>query len=109
MTSYLMRLVRSPSTYPLATFWLAAMVIVPLTVADIVNLDTGLILLTSTALFLIVIAMRRATIGLRADVEQVHILVNSQHDDLVKRVSQLIKALEMGGVAVPDPGQDGTP
>jgi hypothetical protein len=36
-------------------------------------------------------------------VEGVHVLVNSQHDDLVDRVTQLTETLERADVEVPDP------
>jgi len=107
MMNRLLYLLRSPSTYPLATFWLIAMVIVPLTVADTIQLNTTLIILTGAALILVVVASHKATVALRVDVEQVHTLVNSQHDDLVARVSQLIDALEVGGVAVPQDPKEG--
>ena len=107
--TYLMRVLRSPSTYPLATFYAVAMIVVPLTVANVLRVDISLILLTCVAVVLILVANRRLSMVLRDEISQVHTLVNSQHTDLVERVTQLIDALKEGGVAVPEPKKDGTP
>lgn len=94
MTAFIRRLLDSPSTYPLTTFWLGAMSLLFAESIGWVTLSAALAALAFLALLLIMVAFRR-------DIAVVHTLVNSQHDDLVARVQQLTDALIDSSVAVP--------
>lgn len=86
----------SPSTYPLSTFWLVAIIAVFGLGTGWWSLGTGMVILTGALIFLVVVAFRK-------DIQQVHVLVNSQHDDLLERVTQLTDLLKESGVPVPYP------
>lgn len=86
MRVYSLNLIRSASFYPIGTFWLISMVVLPSIISNWIELDTGLLLLTVTAIALILIAYRRDTVALRKDIRIVY--------------SQLI-AFEESGIAIP--------
>jgi len=95
------RVIDSPSTYPIATFWLGAMGILFAKSISWVNLPTAFVTLGFLAVLLIMAAFRK-------DVSTIHHLVNSQHDDLVDRVQQLTDALLSSGAEVPKPPSKGS-
>lgn len=94
MTSLMLKILNSPATYPLSTFWVGAMLVLAASSWDLISFAAGAVILGFLALLLILAAFRR-------DIAVVHTLVNSQHDDLVNRVQQLTEALVHGNVAVP--------
>lgn len=72
MKAYLFSVIRSASFYPLGIFWLISMGVVPSIVAEWVDLDMGLLVLTVTAGVLVLIANYRDTTALRKDLLVVH-------------------------------------
>lgn len=68
MKTYIFSVIRSASFYPLGTFWLISMGIIPSIVAKWIELGMGLLILTATAGILILIADYRDTQILRNDV-----------------------------------------
>ena len=94
MTSFIRRLLDSPSTYPITTYFLGAMGILFAKSTGWINLPTAFVTLGFLALLLILVAFRQ-------DLKVVHALVNSQHDDLVARVQQLTDALVDSNTEVP--------
>lgn len=72
MKTYLVQIIRSASFYPLGIFWVISMGIVPSIVANWIDLDTGLLVLTATAGILILIANHRDTMDLRNDIDVVN-------------------------------------
>lgn len=101
MTGYYHRILKSPSLYPLGTFWLIAMGIIPAIVADWIKMESGLIILTGVALVLVLIAEHRDTLVLAHSVTEVHELVNSETDRLVNRITELTALLELNRIHVP--------
>ena len=83
-------IVVSPSTYPLSAFWLAATVMLPMTVSGMVPLNVGVGLLTVTAMAQIVVAFKR-------DLDSVH----TQQAELVERAQQLTEALVRESIPIP--------
>jgi len=59
-----------------------------------IRLDVGVVALSVIAVLLI-------TVGISREVHTVHTLVNSQRDELLDRIDQLVAALHKAGVAVP--------
>lgn len=87
-------ILKSPSTYPLSTFWAGAMVVMVARSQSWLTFAAGAAVLAFLALLLILVAFRK-------DIAVVHVLVNSQHDDLVARVQQLTDALVASDTDVP--------
>lgn len=88
--------------YPYATLWLIAGGVLMAKTAALIDLSSALVILTGLALLVFLIGQRREVRMARAEVAEVHTLVNSQHDDLVDRVAQLIAALRHANVDVPE-------
>jgi hypothetical protein len=80
----------SPSTYPIATFWLVATVVLPLVAGQSIALNLAVGILTATATLLVFLAFKR-------DLD----LVRAQHGELVDRVQQLTKALTDDDIPIP--------
>lgn len=99
--SLIKRILDSPSTWPLSTFWLGAMCVLFAKSIGWINLPTAFVTLGFLAILLIMAAFRK-------DVSTIHHLVNSQHDDLVDRVQQLTDALLSSGSEVPKPPAKGS-
>jgi hypothetical protein len=53
-----------------------------------------------------VIVLATAVVGfmakLRKDVSEIHVMVNSQMDEAIRRIDQLVDALQAAGIDVPD-------
>jgi hypothetical protein len=85
----------SPAAYPVTIVYLAAAGVLAAIVGRLLRLDVGLALLALVAVLVVLASMHR-------EMSAVHGLVNSQHDDLVARVSQLTAVLRAAGVRVPN-------
>lgn len=103
---------RSILARPLTTLYLFASAAIIAGFSGWIDHTTAVI-----GVFLVFVAM--LTLGLHrentitaerveAGIEDIHILVNSQHDELVARVEQLIKVLQLADVSVPAPPEKGT-
>lgn len=110
---YVQRVFHNSSLYPLGTFWLIAMAIVPSAMAGWIDLPHALVFLAITALMLLLITDRRDTqlkrdndlkagADLSSQVEVVHELVNSNNSRMERRIDQLTKALQDRGIKVPE-------
>ena len=91
------RLLASPSTYPLGTFWMVATIVLPMAVSGFVNLNVGVGILTAAATTLVFVAFKR-------DLD----LVQAEHVELVARVQQLIDALHRECIPIPPARAVGT-
>jgi hypothetical protein len=88
--------------YPVSFTWLAGMSLAAAVSAELLRADVAVALFT-----LVVIGILLA--GTSREVSTIHILVNSQHDEMVNtinrmsaRIGQLLHALHRAGVQVPD-------
>jgi len=89
-----MRVRSSVLFYPLTTFYCAAVLATVGVAQRWFRLDVSIVALTVFAVLLLLLNIRKQVLD-------VHQLVNSQRDDLVERVEQLIDALHTAGVDVP--------
>lgn len=93
MNRYVKHVVHNSSLYPLGTFWLAAMVVVPLTFTELLSHAHGAVILSLTALFLLLVTDRRdehnRTAALRDQVTEVHDLVVDRADSQDAKIDHL--------------------
>lgn len=98
---------RSVLAKPLTTLYLMASVIVVGASAGWIDRSVAIVVLTFMFLILLTLGLHRenrlASEQVNEQLDTIHTLVNSQHDDLVERVTQLIDSLKQAGVAVPEP------
>lgn len=87
---------RATVTRPVGCVYILASVMLALSFQNVIYIIGCIVILGCAAILSVQFAMRR-------ELEIVHELVNSQHDELVNRVEQLIGALETSGVPVPEP------
>lgn len=87
---------RATITRPLGTVYILASIMLALSFQNVVYIIGCIVILGFAAVIAIIISMRN-------ELEIVHNLVNSQHDELVNRVEQLTEALEASSVPVPEP------
>lgn len=96
---------RSVLARPLTTLYILASLIIVGASAGWLDRNLAVAVLTFMFLILITLGLHRENrIVAEATNEQlseIHVLVNSQHDDLVERVEQLIQALTDNEVTVP--------
>jgi uncharacterized membrane protein len=83
--------------YPLTAFWIASSLAVVGVAQGWFRVDLSIILLAVVGILLLLLNMHR-------EVTAVHQLVNSQRDELVERIEQLVHALHLAGAPVPKPG-----
>jgi Flp pilus assembly protein TadB len=102
MTRAVRRLTAMFTWYPVSFTWLTGTSLAAAVSAGLLRADVALALFT-----LVVIAILLA--GTSHEVSTIHVLVNSQHDEMVKtinrmsaRIGQLLHALHRAGVPVPD-------
>jgi hypothetical protein len=91
----------SAVVYPTSLMFIAGVVALEGVVADLVRLDTAIIGLGIVAVIIILASIYHEVRGQRVEVKEVHVLVNSQRDELVERIEQLVVALQDASVAVP--------
>lgn len=100
------RVFKSYSTYPISTVYLAGVIVAVFISLGWVSLGTGLLILTLAAVIVLLITqsieLRRQT----KEILTVHLLVNSQRDELLNRISDLVDTLENAGIALPDREQE---
>ena len=103
---FLSSLWRSILARPLTTLYLAASVVIVSGFTGWIDVNTALIVLTIMFFILLTLGLHREnkleSKVVKAELDTIHMLVNSQHDVLVERVDQLIATLEHAGVAVPE-------
>lgn len=87
---------RATVTRPVGTVYILASVMLALSFQNPVYIVGCIVVLGCAAILAVTLAVRR-------ELEIVHQLVNSQHDELVNRVEQLTEALETSGIPVPEP------
>jgi uncharacterized membrane protein len=80
--------------YPLSAFWVASSLAIMGVAQGWFRADLSIIILTLVGILLLLLNMHR-------EVTAVHQLVNSQRDELVERIEQLVHALHMAGAQVP--------
>jgi uncharacterized protein YoxC len=95
MSTHLRRVIAACAFYPVTWTYLAG-------VAVIMSISEGLVSVSAGLIALSLLALLIALIFTRKEVQKVHILVNSQRDELVERIDQLVTALHDAGAAVPD-------
>jgi hypothetical protein len=102
MIRALRRLATMFAVYPVSLTWVVGMSLAAAVSADLLRADVAVALFT-----LVVIAILLH--GTSREVSTIHVLVNSQHDEMVKtinrmsaRIGQLLHALHRAGVQVPD-------
>ena len=92
---------------PLTTLYVIASAVIVAGFARWLEVGQALVILTVMFLVLLLLGLHRENrheaAALKAELDTIHDLVNSQHDDLVERVEQLIATLHRAGVDVPDP------
>jgi hypothetical protein len=88
-------ILRSVVFYPVTIVYLAAVITVGFVVESVLRPEVAL-------LGLGVIAMLTVVVTVLQDVQDVHTLVNSQHDDLLVEVAHLKQVLEANHIPVPD-------
>lgn len=92
---------------PLTTLYLLASAVIIGGVSGAIQLDRALALLALGFLALLILGLHREnrieTALVKHELDHIQALVNSQHDDLLARVEQLIKTLQTAGIAVPAP------
>lgn len=91
-----LRVINSPSTYPITTYFLGAMGALYITYERWISLSTGFVFLGFLAVLLILAAFRK-------DIERVHKLVNNRSDTQDARIQQLTDVLTANAVEVPNP------
>lgn len=115
MTRTLRTAARSVLFYPLSGVWLVAMGLLAAVTARVLRADVAVVLFTLTVIAILLTATRAEVGSTRAEVTKIHVLVNSQHDELVAtitrmstRIGQLLRALRTADVPVPhdDTGAD---
>jgi hypothetical protein len=124
LVRYVRHLMRSSSLYPVWTFWLACVIVVPATGAEWITHGEALVFLGIVALILVVIADRRdahheaaevaadlkketqaVSAELSGKVAEVHDLVNHASDVQEARILQLIEVIQTHGIDVPPPDE----
>ncbi len=104
---------RSILARPLTTLYVLASVVIVFTSAG--RIDRGVALIFVSFMFFILMTLglhRENRISARRvemELDAIHVMVNSQHTELVERVADLIRALQDAGVAVPAPKGKDTP
>ena len=101
VAAYVLQVLRSTSFYPLTTFWIGAMIIIALSINDILLSSHAFLSISVLAMVLILIANNKETVAMKKEVSTVYTFVTDQHDDLVKRVIQLLETLEAAGEPIP--------
>lgn len=96
------RIAQSVVFYPVTVVYLSGSLILALVVGGWLQFDAGLLMLAAITGLVLLVATYR-------DIGVVHGLVNSQHDVLVRRIEQLLKALTAAGVQIPHDEQGGGP
>lgn len=94
-------LAQHAASYPMTMLYLSGVACIIAVQEEVVTLGAGLILFTLAAIMAFVWAIAR-------EVHTVHVLVNSQRDELLNRISDLIDALNEAGVDVPNRRQGAT-
>ena len=105
MTRYTSHVLHSASLYPLGTFWLASMIVIPLTMIDVLEHGHAAVILTIMAALLVLIADRRDTNALRHEVDHVANVVDCQREGLETRIQILTDALLAAGLPIPPTGE----
>lgn len=106
ITEFLRRVAGTPAAYPITCFYAISMVVVVSSMSGVIDLSAALIVLTLTAMSLLLIAEHTQTLNLRAQVMEMHDLANGR---LVRRINQLAAALQDGKVKIPDIPNEGEP
>jgi hypothetical protein len=106
MSRFLSVIRNSAAFYPLTTLYIAAVLALEAAVSGLVRLDTAIIGLGIVTVILILASIYREVRYQRAEVKKVHTLVNSQRTELLERIEQLVAALQVAGVAVPETTRD---
>jgi hypothetical protein len=86
--------IKSPSTYAITTVYGAGVLLVVAVTRDWVEVEAGIYGLSALTLLAVLITTLR-------EVHTVHVLVNSQRDELLARIGALTEALNAAGVALP--------
>lgn len=97
------------SFYPNVTAYLFASGVIIAATNGTINAGVALLALLVGFIAILLLALQRETAITHREVANVHVLVNSQHDELMlllgvsdRRVIQLTEALEGANVVVPD-------
>jgi hypothetical protein len=93
--TYLRRFLGSISFYPVSTVYLASAAMIATVTGRYIRLEVALLIEGLVAIIAIQISMH-------SEVVRVHKLVNSQRDEMIARIDQLIATLVAAGVRVPD-------
>lgn len=94
MNNPLRRALRSMLLYPTSTVYVAGVVVAVGVSTGWFGLNVGLVCLTAIAVVVVLV-------GLVREVQIVHHLVNSQRDELLNRISDLVETLQDAGIALP--------
>lgn len=125
LVRYMRHLLRSSSLYPVWTFWLACVIVVPATGVEWITHGEAVVFLGIVALILVLIADKRdahqeavevaaelkketraVSAELSGKVAQVHDLVNSASEAQDARIQQLIEVIQTHGLDVPPPDEE---
>ncbi len=108
MRRYLLVIFNSVSVYAASSVYVFGVLAMVLIATGDIMLIFGIFAFGIITIIIALIALFRETARVRAvaesvhaETEQVHVLVNSQHDAMVDRINQLIAALHASGVHVP--------
>ena len=97
MINYVRHVLHSSSLYPLGTFWLAGMIVVPATMVEWLDHGHAAMILTAVAGVLVLAATRRddrrEARSLRIEVGHVIEVVDCQREALEARIAVLTAAL----------------
>lgn len=85
---------RSVAIRPVTEVYLIGVTMIVLTVNKVLTLSEGIFIFGMTTVVILLTTMYKELV-------QVHTLVNSQHDDLLKRIEDLLDALHANDVEVP--------
>lgn len=100
--TYVHRFAHSVAFYPVTIVYGACAAVIGAIAGHFLRADVALLLISLIAVMSVQVSMRR-------EVRRVHVLVNSQRDELVARIDQLVRALRAAGVTIPaDPAVGGS-
>lgn len=104
---------RSVLARPLTTLYLFASAAIIAASAGWIAPPTAIVSVGLMFIAMLTLGLHRENVitaeKVQSELTNIHDLVNSQHDELVARVEQLIRVLEQADVKVPEPREKGTP
>jgi c-di-AMP phosphodiesterase-like protein len=94
-------ILHAPSLYRQTVSYIASVIVLILVTMDKMRLDVGIVVLGIVAILIVLQSVNQRVQVVSDELDTVHTMVNSSHDEMLDRVDQLIEALSDAGVAIP--------